>query len=94
MSCLLHFIALVLLFSHQLSIFALPVQLKIDVYNLLFIPPQVHLNKLAFMQQYQYGVFYAYIKLKEQEMRNIVWISECIAQRHKAKIDNYIPIFE
>ncbi|XP_024589727.1 V-type proton ATPase subunit d 1 isoform X2 [Neophocaena asiaeorientalis asiaeorientalis] len=32
-------------------------------------------------------------ELKEQECRNIVWIAECIAQRHRAKIDNYIPIF-
>jgi V-type H+-transporting ATPase subunit d len=55
---------------------------------------QVHLNKLAFMQQFHHGVFYAYVKLKEQEIRNVVWISECIAQRHKTKIDNFIPIFE
>ena len=32
-------------------------------------------------------------QLKEQECRNVVWISECIAQKHKAKIDNYINIF-
>ncbi len=46
------------------------------------------------MQHFHYGLFYAYMKLKEQEMRNIVWISECIAQRNRTKIDNYINIFD
>lgn len=26
------------------------------------------------------------------QMRNIIWIAECISQRHRTKIDNYIPI--
>jgi len=59
-----------------------------------FFEHEVKINVASFEQQYHYGVFYSLIKLKEQEQRNIVWISECIAQRHKAKIENYIPIFE
>ena len=31
-----------------------------------FFAQEVHLNKLAFLQQFSYAVFYSYIKLKEQ----------------------------
>ncbi|BFZ19315.1 hypothetical protein BsWGS_22354 [Bradybaena similaris] len=58
-----------------------------------FFESEVHIMKKAFMQQFQFGVFYAYVRLKEQEIRNIIWIAECVAQRHRAKIDSYIPIF-
>ena len=58
-----------------------------------FYEYEVKINILAFEQQCHYGVFYAYLKLREQEIRNIVWIAECIAQDNKEKINNYIPIF-
>jgi V-type H+-transporting ATPase subunit d len=58
-----------------------------------FYKYEVKLFELAFEGQMHFGVFYAYVKLKEQEIRNLVWISECILQRRKDQIDNFIPIF-
>jgi len=59
----------------------------------IFFEHEVSLNKLSFEQQYGYGIFYSYFKLKEQEIRNIVWIAECIQQDQKDKIGQYIEIF-
>jgi len=58
-----------------------------------FFEYEAHLNMLAFERQFGYGVFFAYFKLKEQEIRNIVWIAECIQQDQKQKINQYIPLF-
>jgi V-type H+-transporting ATPase subunit d len=58
-----------------------------------FYKHEVKLFELAFESQFHFGVFYAYVKLKEQEIRNLVWIAECILQRRKDQIANFIPIF-
>ena len=58
-----------------------------------FYKNDVREYELAFEGQFHFAVFYAYFKLKEQEIRNLVWISECVMQRMKSEIDKYIPIF-
>jgi len=57
-----------------------------------FFEHEVRINNLTFLSLFNNACFYSALKLKEQECRNIVWICECIAQNHKAKIENYINI--
>ena len=35
----------------------------------------------------------AYVKLKEQDIRNLFWITECILQQQKDEIGNFVPVF-
>lgn len=45
---------------------------------------------LTFEIQFTYAIFYAYMRLREQEIRNLMWISECVAQDQKARITDGI----
>eukprot|EP01129_Flabellula_baltica_P010008 TRINITY_DN417_c0_g1_i1.p1 TRINITY_DN417_c0_g1~~TRINITY_DN417_c0_g1_i1.p1 ORF type:complete len:350 (+),score=99.12 TRINITY_DN417_c0_g1_i1:27-1076(+) len=57
-----------------------------------FFEKEVQHNVESFERQFSYGVFYSYFKLKEQEIRNILWISECILQQQPDEMNRYIPL--
>ncbi|PJF17336.1 ATP synthase (C/AC39) subunit [Paramicrosporidium saccamoebae] len=58
-----------------------------------FFEREVSMCKDAMLYQFSMCPFYAWVKLKEQEIRNIVWIAECIAQQQKENIHHFIPIY-
>jgi V-type H+-transporting ATPase subunit d len=58
-----------------------------------FYERDVQMLELAFESQFHFSVFYAYVKLKEQEIRNLVWVSECILQQQKDEINKFVPVF-
>lgn len=54
---------------------------------------EMRYNKNAFTQQFTLSSVWAWLRSKEQEVRNITWIAECIAQNQKDRIDNYISVY-
>ncbi|KAI4170656.1 MAG: hypothetical protein LQ348_007071, partial [Seirophora lacunosa] len=52
----------------------------------LFYQKEMEISKLAFTKQFTHAPIYAWVKMREQEIRNITWIAECIAQNQKERI--------
>ncbi|KKZ61929.1 V-type proton ATPase subunit D [[Emmonsia] crescens] len=59
----------------------------------MFYQKEMEISKLTFTRQFSPAIIYAWVKLREQEIRNITWIAECIAQNQKERIGNYISVF-
>eukprot|EP00300_Choanocystis_sp_HF-7_P018100 c19935_g1_i1.p1 GENE.c19935_g1_i1~~c19935_g1_i1.p1 ORF type:complete len:376 (-),score=119.41 c19935_g1_i1:133-1206(-) len=60
----------------------------------VFFEHEMRLHRESFDNQFHYGVFYSLLKLKEQEIRNIVWIAECIKQDQKSRVTEFIKLFD
>ncbi|XP_009629856.1 V-type proton ATPase subunit d2 [Nicotiana tabacum] len=76
------------------SIFAKLAYGESQMLDKAFYEEEVKRLCLAFEQQFHYGVFFAYIRLREQEIRNLMWISECVSQNQKSRVhDSVVLIF-
>jgi V-type H+-transporting ATPase subunit d len=47
----------------------------------LIFEEEVRLNSLVFDEQSNLAAFYSFVKLREQEIRNIVWMAEMISRK-------------
>ena len=63
-----------------------------SIEDLLFVELE-RLYEMCFENQFHYGVFYAWIKLGEQEIRNIEWICNMIQMGRRGDVEDIIPIF-
>ncbi|KAJ8775115.1 hypothetical protein K2173_020119 [Erythroxylum novogranatense] len=48
------------------------------------------LDKAFYEEEFHYAVFFAYMRLREQEIRNLMWISECVAQNVSIQPQNIV----
>lgn len=55
-----------------------------------FVDVSTGIYRDALSRQYQYGVFYGWLKLKEVEVSNLQWISDCISQNMKSRVHEYV----
>jgi V-type H+-transporting ATPase subunit d len=55
---------------------------------------EVHLNRQAFDSQSHFAAFYGFVKLKQQEERNLRHILNCIDQRRDPKEIRWVNIFK
>ena len=63
-----------------------------SIEDLLFVELE-KMYEMCFENQFHYGVFYAWIKLGEQEIRNLEWICNMVQMGRRGDVDDIIPLF-
>ncbi|GBE61807.1 vacuolar ATP synthase subunit [Babesia ovata] len=59
-----------------------------------FYAESAQLSEECFEQQLHFGIFYAWVKLKQQEIRNIAWIADMILLKRPEQFARVIPVFQ
>lgn len=59
-----------------------------------FYAESVKLFEECFERQLHFGIFYAWLKLKQQEIRNITWIADMILLKRPEKLSRVLPVFQ
>lgn len=60
----------------------------------LLYQKEMELSKIALTYEFSPAIYYAWVKLQEQEIRNIVWIAECVAQNQRDRINSYVSVMD
>eukprot|EP01059_Diplonema_ambulator_P009801 TRINITY_DN1977_c0_g3_i1.p1 TRINITY_DN1977_c0_g3~~TRINITY_DN1977_c0_g3_i1.p1 ORF type:complete len:393 (+),score=181.47 TRINITY_DN1977_c0_g3_i1:52-1230(+) len=58
-----------------------------------FIEKSIELNRCSMGASFHYGVFYSWLKLREQELSNLFWICACIEMKTRDRIREFSEIF-
>jgi len=58
----------------------------------VFFDKAAQMHVLNYAVFFQFGVFYSWVQLMDQEIRNIQWIAEMVQQGKPDRADNYIRI--
>lgn len=56
----------------------------------LFMHEEMRLHRESFQRQFSLGVFFSILRMKEQEIRNMVWIGEAILQGQRERASSVI----
>ncbi|KAL0222584.1 hypothetical protein RCL1_002438 [Eukaryota sp. TZLM3-RCL] len=59
----------------------------------LFYRHAIQLSKIACISSHSFGAFYSWILMKEQEIRNLIWIFDCVDHGQYSKISRYVSIY-